>query len=153
MVKKIIDAELQRRREAHSFFIDPLGFGGGSHPRIRLGPPGLPVPSSLRRIFETRNIELRREFIEKEYGGYENFFRAFPDYHKVLEMTEEGTLHCFKPSADGRSFKMAVLEVNDSSHPSKHFLIPVPRKFKTVHAARAWTFGMTPEEFHPIAET
>lgn len=124
-----------------------------------MGPHRAPL-GDFERVLETRNIELRREIIEKEYGGYEAFFRWIP--HQVLDESEEGTLRSISLPSSLRSFfnffsrpvrRFTVLEVKDATCPEKHYFIPVHPSMKTVRTARAWTFGMAPEEFHPLVET
>jgi hypothetical protein len=48
--------------------------------------------------------------------------------------------------------RLTILKVIDSTRKAPH-LLRVPNEMRTCKEAVAWTFGMTPDEYHPLRET
>lgn len=84
---------------------------------------------------ETKQVALKRY-------GYENFVRdAGMD---VIDTNKEDKLL--------RKDDIVFAYVKDSSTP-RRYLLRVPPDINTIHQAIAWTFNMSPQEYHPLAET
>ncbi len=101
---------------------------------------------SPQRIMDVRNVTLRWELIQR--FGPEEFLEQFGA--KILDQGGTNALYAILMQDSDDSFN--VLKVEDSTTRRLYFL-RVPPSCTGVKDAIAWTFGLTPDQYHPIIET
>lgn len=99
------------------------------------------LPITTQDILECGNQEYRRRMLD--IYGHENFFNNVP--HTIIETENDGELVRFDND-------FVCVYVQDSSTDRK-YLIRVDPNCKTVHEAKAWTFGLKSEQYNPVMET
>lgn len=114
-----------------------------------------PEKITISAIHRERNAEVRRVLID--LYGRDRFFKdsaavevSKDKYGRLLEIRFE--------EIDGRrmDFMRVVELINSTAEPDgtfKKYYLNVPWTVQTAHEAVAWTFGLTPEEYNPLAES
>lgn len=99
-----------------------------------------------KQIADIINATIRRDALK--FYGIEKFFKDMNT--KLIHKQGNNELLVLKWHRDERPITM--VKVIDSTT-KQTYLIRVPPEMKTVQQARAWTFGLSSDEFHPIKET
>lgn len=109
-----------------------------------------PEAISLHEIETTANVEVRRVLLER-YGEA----RYIEDIGaEVIDEAEYGTLYRCIFQDDEPLMMLRVL--NSTPEPDgsyRTYWLRVPPHVRTAHEAVAWTFGLTPEQYHPRIES
>ncbi|NOK57953.1 MAG: hypothetical protein GFH27_549287n257 [Chloroflexi bacterium AL-W] len=109
-----------------------------------------PEAISLHEIETTANVEVRRVLLER-YGEA----RYIEDTGaEVIDEAEYGTLYRRIFQDDEPLVMLRVL--NSTPEPDgsyRTYWLRVPPHVRTAHEAVAWTFGLTPEQYHPRIES
>ncbi|MEU4342288.1 DUF6745 domain-containing protein [Nocardia sp. NPDC023852] len=120
---------------------------------------GMPVPAefldSLRtltaeRIRTEENAELRRVMLE--YYGYDRYLDECGA--RPIHRDETGVL--WRIELDGDEDVVMVEVINSTPEPdgtSRTYWLRVPPDTRTARAGVAWTFGLSAEEYEPVAQT
>lgn len=109
-----------------------------------------PEQITVKDIEETTNLEMRRAKTER-YGWGKYVLDSGAE--KVQE-DEYGTL--YRKRVPGDEDIVMVRVTNSTPEPDGSFheyMIRVPPMTKTAHAGVSWTFGLTPEQYHPRYES
>ena len=123
-------------------------------------------PMTFGDVEETENLELREQALRKL--GYENYIREGFEMNKIQYIILEDATFQYPPDFYGSIPRgyfndredriiiltdgIAFLQVKDSSTGKRYFL-KVPPDMRSVKEAKAWTFGLKKEEYHPDIET
>lgn len=107
-------------------------------------------PITVDMIHEERNIEVRRVLIER--FGLENYLRR----GSVLKIHQDktGTLYSMGMRNDEPIYVVHV--INSTPEPDgtyNQYFLRVPPTMKRAREAVAWTFGLTEDEYMPLAES
>ena len=98
------------------------------------------------QILEITNATLRRDALN--FYDPKKFFKEMNA--QIVHKEGKNELMTLKWHRDEQPLTM--VKVIDSTTKQPH-LLHVPSEMKTVQEARAWTFGLEIDEFHPIKET
>jgi hypothetical protein len=106
-------------------------------------------PRSLNRerILGEPNAELKRIMMERY--GYGEFLEELRPV--VLDDTKEGRL--LQVTVPGEQTPFLLMDVRDHTDPQQRYLIHAHRSSRTIHEARAFSWGMDPQHFNPLVET
>jgi hypothetical protein len=120
---------------------------------------GMPIPPALaaelphvtaERIRKERNAEIRRVMLE--HFGFERYLRE--SKAKRLHSDECGVL--WRVELPGDEPLVMVEVVNSTPEPDgsrRTYFLRVPPETTRAREAVAWTFGVTEEEYQPLAQT
>jgi hypothetical protein len=107
-------------------------------------------PISLERINAEPNAEIRRVLIER--FGLDNFLRAGNCIK--LHQDETGTL--YRMNVPGDEPILVVQVVNSTPEPDgtfNEYFLRVPPTISRARQGVAWTFGLSEDEYYPLAES
>lgn len=110
----------------------------------------LPEPIDLEMIHAEPNVEVRRVLIER--FGLGNYLKS--GSVKKLHQDQCGTLYSMNLRGDEPIYVVHV--INSTPEPDgtyKEYFLRVPPSMMRAREAIAWTFGLTEEEYFPLAQT
>jgi hypothetical protein len=113
-----------------------------------------PESITIEQIDAEPNAEIRRVMIEL-YDGPKKGGRYMADAGAKL-VHEDSRGQLYRRDIPGDEAKMAVRVVNSTPEPDgtrNVYWLPVPPTMRTASEAVAWTFGLSEEEYQPIAES
>jgi hypothetical protein len=120
---------------------------------------GMPIPAAVaaqlphltvEQIRDEANAEVRRVMLE--HFGFDRYLQA--SGARELGRDETGILWRVELERDEPLVMVEV--VNSTPEPdgtSRTYFLRVPPNIRTARAGVAWTFGLTEEEYHPLAQT
>jgi hypothetical protein len=120
---------------------------------------GMPIPAAVaaqlphltvEQIRDEANAEVRRVMLE--HFGFDRYLRA--SGARELGRDETGILWRVELERDEPLVMVEV--VNSTPEPdgtSRTYFLRVPPNIRTARAGVAWTFGLTEEEYRPLAQT
>jgi hypothetical protein len=110
----------------------------------------LKEPITLERIAAERNVEVRRVLIER--FGLDDYLKS----GKVIKIHQDKCGTLWRMDLEGDEPIMVVQVVNSTAEPEgyfKEYFLRVPPDMVRAKQAVAWTFGLTEDEYVPLAET
>jgi uncharacterized protein DUF6745 len=120
---------------------------------------GMPIPAAVaaqlphltvEQIRDEANAEVRRVMLE--HFGFDRYLQA--SGARELHRDETGIL--WRVELDRDEPLVMVEVVNSTPEPdgtSRTYFLRVPPNIRTARAGVAWTFGLTEEEYRPLAQT
>ena len=144
----------------------PDGFGIWAIHGVRVNERIVMQPHTLtvEEITDEPNAEIRR--VMREQYGYDKYLAGvgaaqintrdkFPDEKAYLRDLEWGKLWRAELPTEDEPLVMVEV-INSTPEPdgsNKTYFLRVPDEFQTAHAAVAWTFGLEPHSYQPVAQT
>ena len=109
-----------------------------------------PSTMTIADISAMRNVNVRRVMIEKYGAG-----RFIVDSRaEMIAADEFGELYRTDLDRDEPLVMLKVLNsTREADGSTKEYFLRVPPQMKTPHEAVAWTFGLTPQLYAPLAQT
>jgi hypothetical protein len=104
----------------------------------------------VEQIRDEANAEVRRVMLE--HFGFDRYLQA--SGARELHRDETGIL--WRVELDRDEPLVMVEVVNSTPEPdgtSRTYFLRVPPNIRTARAGVAWTFGLTEDEYHPLAQT
>jgi hypothetical protein len=110
----------------------------------------LSEPISFERIEAEPNAEIRRVLIER--FGLDNYLRA----GKCLKLHQDETGTLYRMNLPGDEPILVVQVINSTAEPDGSFneyFLRVPPGITRARQGVAWTFGLSEDEYYPLAES
>jgi hypothetical protein len=110
----------------------------------------LPEPIDVEMINNEPNAEVRRVLIER--FGLDNYLKA----GNVVKIHQDECGILYRMYLRGDEPILVVRVINSTAEPDgifKEYFLRVPPNMLRARQAVAWTFGLTEEEYFPLAET